>query len=102
MYEGEYIHMVFEAVRNRDWMIACNHAVDLLILLGEEERNIPQLGLDSKNTNELMNAYATLYIKLSRMIATRVKTNLDIIRKLYRDKQFQIPKVRNTPGSVTA
>ena len=95
--------MVFEAVRNRDWMIACNHAVDLLILLGEEEKNIPQLGLDSKNTNELMNAYATLYAKLSRLIAKRVKTNLDIIRKLFRDKSFDIPKVKTAPqpaGSV--
>lgn len=103
MYEGEYIHMVFEAVRNRDWIIACNHAQDLLVLLGEDEIKIPQLGLDSKNTNELMTAYATLYVKLSRLIATRVKTNLDAIRKMYRDKEYSIPKVKShPPGSVTA
>ena len=101
MYEGEYIHMVFEAVRNRDYMIACHHAMDLLILLGEDEDSLPRPSLDAKNMNEMMESYSKLYIKLSRMIARRVKSNLDVIRKLYRDKQFEIPKVKPS-SSVTA
>jgi hypothetical protein len=103
MYEGEYIHMVFEAVRNKDWMIACSHAMDLLILLGEDESKFPQPSLDAKNQYQVMDNYASMYIKLSRLIASRVKTNLDYIRQMYRDKQFEVPKVKSKPpGSVTA
>lgn len=102
MYEGEYIHMMFEAVRNRDWVIACNHAMDLLILLGEDESTFPQPDLNGKNMGQVMDSYANLYIKLSRLIARKVKTNIDQVRAMYRDKQFEIPKVKTTPKQGVA
>lgn len=89
--------MIFEAVRNRDWIIACNHAMDLLILLGEDETKLPQASVDVKNTNQMMQAYADLYVKLSRMIAKKVKSNIDLVRKIYRDKSFEIPKIQTGP-----
>lgn len=91
MIEDKLLHAMINAEMRGGYQIACEYAKIYCMFVGCKD--IPQSPLGTKSIGENNMEWLSYYFKLLGTFGKQITTNLSIIRKQYKEKNYDIPTI---------